>query len=232
MFEIIRADDRGHADYGWLDSRHTFSFGDYYDPNRMGFGHLRVINEDRVAPGAGFPTHPHRDMEIISLVLAGEIEHKDSMGNGSVIRAGDVQRMTAGTGVLHSEFNPSRTKPLHFLQIWIRPERQGLPPGYEQKNFAPEARAGRLLRVASQSGAEGAVTLHQDAELFVADLSSSDALTHGLAGRRGWVQVTGGLVTVNGEALSAGDGIALVEEAEARISGGDGGGQILLFDLA
>ena len=153
MFEIIRADDRGHADYGWLDSRHTFSFGDYYDPNRMGFGHLRVINEDRVAPGAGFPTHPHRDMEIISLVLAGEIEHKDSMGNGSVIRAGDVQRMTAGTGVLHSEFNPSRTKPLHFLQIWIRPERQGLAPGYEQKNFAPEARAGRLLRVASRSGA-------------------------------------------------------------------------------
>jgi redox-sensitive bicupin YhaK (pirin superfamily) len=232
MLQIIRSDDRGHAHHGWLESRHTFSFGDYYDPRRMGFGQLRVINEDRVVPGAGFPTHPHRDMEIVSLVLSGAIEHKDSMGNGSVIRAGDVQRMSAGTGVLHSEYNPSKRDPLHFLQIWIMPEQRGLEPGYEQRTFPLEARKGRLQKVGARDGADGAVTIHQDVGLYVADLGSGEAVTHPLTGRRGWVQVTGGAVTVNGEQVQAGDGVALQEEAEVRIEGTEGRGQILLFDLA
>ena len=232
MLQIIRSDDRGHAAHGWLDSRHTFSFGDYYDPRRMGFGHLRVINEDRVVPGAGFPTHAHRDMEIVSLVLGGAIEHKDSMGNGSVIRAGDVQRMTAGTGVLHSEYNPSPTEPLHFLQIWILPERAGLTPGDEQRTIPLEERRGRVRLIGSRDGRDGAVVIHQDVRLYAADLGSSDAVTHPLGGRRGWLQVTGGAVTLNGEALRAGDGAALQDELDAQLSGADGGGQVLLFDLA
>ncbi len=170
MIKLRKAEQRGHFDHGWLDTRHTFSFADYYDPEQMGFGHLRVINQDRVQPGRGFGTHGHRDMEILSYVLEGALEHKDSMGNGSVIRPGDVQRMTAGTGVMHSEFNPSRDHAVHFLQIWIVPERKGLAPGYEQKRFEPEEKAGRLRLIASRDGAGGSVTIHQDARVFAAVL--------------------------------------------------------------
>jgi len=232
MFTLRPAVERGHADHGWLDTRHTFSFADYHDPRHMGFRALRVINEDRVQPGAGFPTHPHRDMEIISYILEGGLEHRDSMGNGSVIRPGEVQRMTAGTGVLHSEFNASSDALVHFLQIWIVPSERGLTPGYEQKSFEPADARGRMRLVASPDGAHGSVTIHQDASLYVGVFSRGDAARHDLApGRHAWVQVARGEAEVNGHRLTAGDGAALSGEAGVRITG-TSSGELLVFDLA
>jgi len=233
MLMITRrlAQDRGHAQHGWLDSYHTFSFADYYDPRHMGFRTLRVINEDRVQPGKGFGTHPHRDMEIISYVLEGALAHKDSLGTGSVIRPGEVQRMTAGTGVTHSEFNPSRTEPVHFLQIWLLPERAGLPPSYEQRAFPTEEKQGRLRLVASPDGREGSVTIHQAVDLYASLLAPGQAVTHRLTpGRHAWVQVLRGTIRLNDTALSAGDGAAASEEALLTMTATDPA-EVLLFDL-
>src|SRR5512139_3056219 len=205
---------RGHAQHGWLDSRHTFSFADYYDPAHMGFRNLRVINEDRVAPGRGFGTHSHRDMEIISYVIEGSLEHKDSIGTGSVIRPGDVQRMSAGRGVLHSEFNASRDRDVHFLQIWIEPAARGIAPSYEQANVPAEAKRGRLALIAGPEGSGAAVTIHQDARLYATLLDGEERVLHALApGRRAYVHVARGRVRVNGEALGAGDAAKLEGEA-------------------
>jgi redox-sensitive bicupin YhaK (pirin superfamily) len=232
MITVRYADDRGATKVGWLDSRHSFSFGDYYDPKHMGFGPLRVINEDRVRPGAGFPTHGHRDMEIVSYVLDGALEHKDSLGTGSVIRPGEVQRMSAGTGVRHSEFNPSPDAPVHFLQIWLLPDREGLPPGYEQKAFAETEKHNRLRLVAAPDGRDGAVTIHQDARIYAALLDRDAELRHPLApSRRAWVQVARGGVDANGEDLRAGDGAAIEQEAEVSIRALTDDAEILLFDL-
>jgi hypothetical protein len=232
MIQIRRGSERGGTDLGWLDSRHTFSFGDYHDTEHMGFRTLRVLNDDRVRPGKGFGTHPHRDMEIVSIVLAGALEHKDSLGNGSVIRPGDVQRMSAGTGVLHSEFNPSPTDPTHFLQIWILPERSGLPPGYEQRAFSAAERSGRLRLVAARDGRDGAVTLHQDAEIWMALLAPGQRVAHSLRpGRHGWVQVASGEVRLGSAKLREGDGAALSGEAAAEIEGASAA-EVLVFDLA
>jgi redox-sensitive bicupin YhaK (pirin superfamily) len=233
MVTVRRAADRGTADFGWLDSRHSFSFGNYYDPDHMGFGALRVINEDRVKGGGGFPTHGHQDMEIISYVLAGALEHRDSIGTGSVIRPGDVQVMSAGTGIRHSEFNHSRKDPVHFLQIWVLPDRDGLPPRYDQKTFADADRRDRLRLVGSPDGREGSLLIHQDAEIFDAVLSGGKTITHALSGgRRSWVQVVGGAVEVNGSPAAAGDGVAVENEAQLSITAHAGGAQVLLFDLA
>ena len=230
-FLIRRADERGHADHGWLDSRHTFSFADYYDPAHMGFRALRVINQDRVLAGQGFGTHPHRDMEIVSYVLEGALEHKDSMGTSSVIRPGDVQRMTAGTGVLHSEYNPSRKDPVHFLQIWILPEKKGLKPGYEQKAFPEAERRNRLRLVASRDGRDGSLTIHQDAELYTTLLQKGQRVAHLLRpGRHAWVQVTRGGITLNGTAMSAGDGAAVSGETSLEF-GASEDAEVLMFDL-
>jgi redox-sensitive bicupin YhaK (pirin superfamily) len=230
MLTIRKAEERGHADHGWLDTHHTFSFADYYDPGHMGFGPLRVINDDTVAAGGGFPTHAHRDMEIISYVLEGALEHRDSMGTGSVIRPGDVQRMSAGTGVRHSEFNASRTAPVHFLQIWIVPERPGLPAGYEQKHFADDEKRGRLRLVASREGADGALHIQQDARVFAGLIEGGQSVEHDLAGRRAWLHLARGSATVNGVALRAGDGVAI--EGEPRITvGSEQHGEVLLFDF-
>ncbi|MBA3547471.1 MAG: pirin family protein [Nannocystis sp.] len=232
MLTIRRSHERGHADHGWLDSHHTFSFADYHDPRHMGFRTLRVINEDCVAPGKGFGTHSHRDMEIISYVLAGALEHKDSLGTGSVIRPGDVQRMSAGTGVAHSEFNSSHTEPVHFLQIWILPETRGSAPGYEQKRFEPEARSGRLRLIASRDGREGSVVIHQDVALYAALLAPGQSVTHSFApGRHGWLQVARGAVTVGDATLRAGDGAALEQTEKIEIAGVEAA-ELLLFDLA
>ena len=232
MISIRRASERGHADHGWLDTRHTFSFADYYDPAHMGFRHLRVINEDRVAPGRGFPAHAHRDMEIVSYVLEGALAHRDSLGNGSVIRPGEVQRMSAGTGVSHSEFNPSETEPLHFLQIWVLPAARGTPPGYEQKAFSPEERQGRFRLIASPDGQDGSLTIGQDVRLFGSLLRPREAAEHSLApGRHAWVQVARGSLTVDGQTLAAGDGAALSKEGFVRLTGVDDA-EVLLFDLA
>ncbi len=232
MLTVRKAAERGHADHGWLDTHHTFSFADYFDRRYMGFGPLRVINDDTVAAGGGFPPHGHRDMEIISYVLEGALEHRDSMGNGSVIRPGDVQRMSAGTGVVHSEYNASGTAPVHFLQIWILPRRGGLPSGYEQKHFTDEDKRGRLRLVASPDGAEGSVTLQQDARVYAALLGGGQAAKHAFApGRKGWLHVARGAASLNGTALAAGDGVAIEEEGEVALAGGDGGGELLLFDL-
>jgi redox-sensitive bicupin YhaK (pirin superfamily) len=231
MLDIRRAEQRGHAEHGWLDSRHTFSFADYYDPKFMGFGPLRVINEDRVQPGEGVGTHSHRDMEIISYVLEGELAHKDSMGNGSVIRPGDVQRMSAGTGVTHSEFNHSPSELVHFLQIWILPERERMRPSYEEKHFDDAEKRGRLKLVASRDGRDGSVVIHQDVALYAALLDNGEQVAHALAnGRRAWVQVTRGSVQVNGETLRAGDGAAISALPSVEIVGGEKG-EVLLFDL-
>jgi hypothetical protein len=231
MIQIRRSEERGRANHGWLDSRHTFSFAEYYDPNHMGFGPLRVINEDRVAPGAGFPTHGHRDMEIISYVLEGALEHRDSLGTRSVIRPGEIQRMSAGAGVRHSEYNPSRTEPVHFLQIWIEPDREGVTPSYEQKAFAPFELAGRLRLIASPDGRDGSVALHQDARVYATRLDSQSAVTHQLApGRRAYVQVARGEVELNGERLKAGDGAAIEAEAEIRLAS-PASAEVLVFDL-
>ena len=231
MLNIRRAEQRGHAEHGWLDSRHTFSFADYHDPKFMGFGPLRVINEDRVQPGQGFGTHSHRDMEIISYVLEGELAHKDSMGNGSVIRPGDVQRMSAGTGVTHSEFNHSKSDLVHFLQIWILPERERARPSYEEKHFSDADKRGRLKLLCSRDGRDGSVVIHQDVTLHSALLESGESVEHAIAnGRRAWVQVARGQVRVNGETLSAGDGGALTAEPSVGITGIDSA-EVLLFDL-
>jgi redox-sensitive bicupin YhaK (pirin superfamily) len=231
MITVRKSSERGASNFGWLDSKHTFSFGHYYDPRNMGFGALRVINEDIVEGGAGFGTHPHDNMEIISYVLDGALAHKDSIGTGSVIRPGDVQRMTAGTGIAHSEFNASSTDPVHFLQIWVLPEKRGLEPGYEQKSFPSEARKGRLQLVGAQDGRDGAVTIHQDLDLFVADLGKGDSVRHAMRPRRkAWVQVTRGAVTVNGETVGQGDGAALTGETEVTIAANDNA-EVLLFDL-
>jgi len=232
MLNIRHAQERGTANFGWLDSRHTFSFGHYYDPEYTGFGPLLVINEDRVQPGRGFDTHGHRDMEIISYVLDGALEHKDSMGNGSIIRPGDVQRMTAGTGVRHSEFNPSPTDQVHFLQIWISPEQDGLRPGYEQKTFSKAAKRGTLCLVGSRDGRDDSVTIHQDVDLYATQLAAGEQVTHQLtAGRKGWVQVARGRAEVNGAALRAGDGVALADEQIITLHGLEEA-ELLLFDMA
>jgi hypothetical protein len=232
MIVVRPSEERGKANHGWLDSRHTFSFADYHDPRHMGFGALRVINEDRVAPGAGFGTHPHRDMEIISYVLEGALEHKDSIGTGSVIRPGDVQRMSAGTGVQHSEFNASRSEPVHFLQIWVIPHRVGLKPSYEQKSFTAAERTNALRLVASPDGRDGSLTVHQDAKLYSGVLLPGGATQLELpAGRHVWVQVARGAVTVNGRALAEGDGAAILDEPALELAS-DEGAEVLVFDLA
>jgi redox-sensitive bicupin YhaK (pirin superfamily) len=226
------ADERGHADHGWLDTHHTFSFANYHDPRFMGFRRLRVINEDRVAPGAGFGPHPHRDMEIISYVLEGELEHQDSLGVGSVIRHGEVQRMSAGTGIVHSEFNRSQTQPLHFLQIWIEPEAAGLEPGYEQQAIDPERAKGALYLVGAPEGGNGAVTIHQDARLYMTLLAPGQEVTHSLhPSRHAWLQLAQGAVSLNGVPLKTSDGAAVSEESELVIRA-DEACELLLFDLA
>jgi redox-sensitive bicupin YhaK (pirin superfamily) len=232
MIELRPAAERGHADHGWLDSWHSFSFADYHDPAHMGFGALRVINEDRIAAGTGFGTHGHRDMEIVSYVLDGALAHKDSMGNGSVIRPGDVQRMSAGTGVLHSEFNHQQDAPTHFLQIWIQPERRGIAPGYEERHFSEGDRRGRLRLIASPDGAQGSVTIHQSARLYAGLLDGDERARLALdAGRRAYVHVARGAVSVNGRRLVAGDAAKLVGEAAVELDAGEGA-EVLVFDLA
>jgi quercetin 2,3-dioxygenase len=232
MTIVVRpAEARGKADFGWLDSRHTFSFGDYYDPQQMGFGVLRVINEDRVQPGGGFDTHGHRDMEIISYVLEGALEHRDNIGTGSVIRPGDVQRMSAGTGIRHSEFNHSQSEPVHFLQIWLLPKEQGLSPSYEQKTFVESEKRGRLRLVASSDGRDGSVIIHQDAEIYASILNEDEQVEHALPAGRGWLQVVRGAVEVNGHSLRAGDGTAVNDEPVLTVIGESDDAEILLFDL-
>jgi redox-sensitive bicupin YhaK (pirin superfamily) len=231
MLTVRKAEERGHANHGWLDSWHTFSFADYYDPREMGYGPLRVINDDTVQPGQGFGTHGHRDMEIITYVLEGALEHKDSMGNGSVIRPGNVQRMSAGTGVRHSEFNPSRAESVHFLQIWIEPRIAGARPSYEEKQFGAAGKTGRLRLIASPDGREGSVTIHQDACVYASMLDGKHAVEHPLApGRRAYVHVARGALKVNDVELSGGDGAKITEEREIRFSGAKQA-EVLLFDL-
>jgi quercetin 2,3-dioxygenase len=231
MNALRKSSERGFADHGWLKSFHTFSFAGYYDPKNIGFGPLRVINEDRVAPGQGFGKHPHRDMEIISYVLDGELEHKDSMGNGSIIRPGDVQRMSAGTGVFHSEHNPSPKTSVHFLQIWIEPDELGIKPGYEQKFFSPAEKRGKLRLVASPDGRDGSVTVRQDACLYAALIDDDERVVHKLsAGRKAYVHVARGAVTVNGQPLGSGDALKADGESEVVIERGDNA-EVLVFDL-
>jgi redox-sensitive bicupin YhaK (pirin superfamily) len=232
MILLRKADERGHADHGWLNTYHTFSFAEYYDPAHMGFHALRVINEDRVQPGRGFPTHAHADMEILTYVLAGALEHKDSLGNGSIIRPGDVQRMSAGTGVRHSEYNHSKTEGVHFLQIWILPEHRGIAPSYEQTHFAEPERHNRLRLIAAPDGRDGAVTVHQDVEVYLGTVAAGAEVTHQLhPPRHAWVHVARGAVSLNGEALTAGDGAAVTGEASLVLRG-EPSAEILLFDLA
>jgi quercetin 2,3-dioxygenase len=231
MIEIRKSQDRGQADHGWLKSQHSFSFAGYFDPQHVQFGALRVINEDRVAPGGGFGTHPHRDMEIISYVLSGELGHRDSMGNGSVIRPGDVQRMSAGTGVFHSEMNPSGTTPVHFLQIWIHPNQIGIAPGYEQKRFEEADKRGRLRLIASSDGAEGSVLIHQDARLYAGRFDASEQAALGIeTGRRVYVHLVSGELAVNGTVLSGGDALKLTEVNSLRLAQGRDA-EVLVFDL-
>ena len=230
MLTTRPAAERGHVQIDWLDSRHSFSFGEYHDPAHMGFRVLRVINEDHIAPAGGFPTHAHRDMEIVTWVLDGALEHRDSLGTGSVIRPGEVQRMSAGTGIRHSEFNASKTKPVHLLQIWLMPERAGLPPSYEQRSVSLDGAGLRLI--ASPDGRDGSLTIHQAADIWAARLPSAATTTHALApGRHAWVQVARGDVTVNGTALHAGDGAAVSDERALTLRA-DTPAELLLFDLA
>jgi redox-sensitive bicupin YhaK (pirin superfamily) len=232
MLTVRRARDRGHADHGWLDSHHTFSFADYHDPMHMGFRALRVINDDRVEPGGGFGMHPHRDMEIISYVLEGALEHKDSMGTGSVIKPGDIQRMSAGSGVLHSEFNGSRTNAVHFLQIWITPNERGVKPGYEQKSISDADKRCRLRLIASPGGRDGSVNIHADANVYATLLEKGERVQHDLAkGRGAWVHVARGAAKVEAEELQAGDG-ASTEDAGTIVIEGVDGAEVLVFDLA
>jgi redox-sensitive bicupin YhaK (pirin superfamily) len=232
QIQVLRATERGHADHGWLESYHTFSFAEYYNPRAMGFRALRVINEDRVAAGGGFPPHSHRDMEIISYVLEGALAHEDNIGNGSVIQPGDVQRMSAGTGVQHSEMNASKTEGVHFLQIWIVPDRAGHTPGYEQKAFSTAERRGRLRLVASPDGRDGSVSIHQDATIFAGLFAAGESAAHVVApGRHAWLQVAKGGIEVAGEKLSAGDAIAAVGPGELVITGA-AEAEVLVFDLS
>jgi quercetin 2,3-dioxygenase len=232
MITVRRGNERGSTRSTWLDSRHTFSFGDYYDPQHMGFSHLRVINEDRVIPGAGFPTHSHRDMEIITYVLEGSLAHKDSTGTSSVIRVGDVQRMSAGTGISHSEYNASKTEPVHFLQIWIIPNEAGLQPGYEQRSFDLRQKSGNRVLVAAPDARNGAVKLHQDAELWLADLPKGGELAFPLkARRRAWLQIVRGKVGINGATLDTGDGAGINDEVVVGVKAMEQS-EILLFDLS
>lgn len=232
MIELRKSGERGHANHGWLLSKHSFSFADYHDPAHMGFGALRVINEDQVQPGMGFGTHGHRDMEIISYVLEGALEHKDSMNNGSIIRPGDVQRMSAGKGVLHSEFNPSKSERVHFLQIWIQPNVAGIAPSYEEKHFDAASKRGNLRLVASPDGAQGSVKIHQDAHLYAALVDGVERVAHTLAGgRRAYVHVARGSVTVNGTALEAGDAAKITQADQVILEGGRQA-EVLVFDLA
>ncbi len=231
MITVRKSSDRGHADHGWLLTYHSFSFADYYDPQQMGWGKLRVINEDRVQPGKGFGTHSHQDMEIISYVLEGQLQHKDSMGNGTIIRPGDVQRMSAGTGVQHSEFNPSPSTLVHFLQIWIEPERSGINPGYEQKFFAPEEKRGRLRLVASRDGHEGSVTIHQHADVYASLLSPGEQVRHRIAaGRIAYLHLVKGSARINGTQLRTGDGAKIESEQDLVIVANEDS-ELLLFDL-
>ncbi|HEU4427425.1 MAG TPA: pirin family protein [Myxococcota bacterium] len=231
MIRIRRAEERGHTRTSWLDSRHTFAFGSYVDPAHLGFRSLRVINEDRVAPGQGFATHGHRDMEIVTYVLSGVLAHRDSLGTGSEIRPGEVQRMSAGTGITHSEFNVSGSESVHFLQIWILPEEAGLTPSYEQRAFPESERRGTLRLVASREGREGSLRVHQDASVFATSLSAGEKLTHALApGRHAWVQVARGGILLNGETLAAGDGAALSETREIELRAREAS-ELLVFDL-
>ena len=228
MLQVRHRDERGHFDHGWLNTYHTFSFDRYYDSQHMGFRALRVINEDRVAPAQGFGTHPHRDMEIITYILEGALEHKDSMGTGSIIRPGEVQRMSAGTGITHSEFNPSKSEPVHLLQIWILPEARGIKPSYEQKQINRGEMKGKLRLIASREPSDDGVRIHQDVRLY-GTILNGDAVRHELEhGRYAWVQIARGSVDVNGAALAAGDGIAISDEPQLTLSGN---GEALLFDL-
>ncbi len=232
MITIRRANERGHFDHGWLNTFHTFSFDQYYDPRYMGFRTLRVINEDFVASGRGFPKHGHRDMEIITYILEGALKHEDSMGNGSVIRPGDVQRMTAGTGVRHSEQNASDSERVHLLQIWILPHTVGLEPGYEQKAFSEDERRGRLRLIASEDGRDGSVQVHQDVTLYASILAAGNGVEHAMDARRyAWIQVARGAISVNGEKADQGDGVVVVGEANVGISAEEDA-ELLLFDLA
>jgi len=231
MIKIRKANERGHANHGWLDTYHTFSFADYYDPQHMGYASLRVINEDYVQPGKGFGTHGHRDMEIITYILEGALEHKDSMGNGSVIRPDDVQRMSAGTGVQHSEFNPSPSEVVHLLQIWIEPDVTGIKPSYEEKHFDAASKRGKLRLIASRDGRDGSVTIHQDASVYAALIDGSERASHGLAsGRKAYVHVARGRVTVGGHALAAGDALKADGESTLVLEHGTKA-EVLLFDL-
>lgn len=232
MITIRRSQERGHINHGWLDTYHTFSFDKYYDPRHMSFGSLRVINEDRVAAGHGFPTHSHRDMEIITYILEGGLAHQDSMGNGSIIKPGEVQRMTAGTGVAHSEANPSADEAVHLLQIWIMPNQRGLTPGYEQKMFPDESKQGKLALIASQNGREGSVTINQDADVYASKLDAGQSITHMTAGsRKVWIQVARGSVRVNEVDLQQGDGAALTDEMKITVEAKEPA-EILLFDMS
>ncbi|MBV8313902.1 MAG: pirin family protein [Planctomycetaceae bacterium] len=231
MITIRPARERGHGQHGWLDTRHTFSFNDYYDPRHMGFRVLRVINEDRVRPGQGFGTHGHRDMEILSYVLEGALAHRDSLGTGSVLRPGEVQCMTAGTGIRHSEFNPSEVEPAHFYQIWLLPDRPGLPPRYDQRTFPEEERRGRLRVVASSDGRDGSLTIHQAAEVFLSSLATGERVEHEPAsGRHAWLQVLRGAVQLNGLPLAAGDGAAVSDETFLTALATEPS-EVMLFDL-
>lgn len=232
MIELRKANERGHFDHGWLNTFHAFSFSDYYDPAHMGFRSLRVINDDRVAPGQGFGMHGHRDMEIITYVLDGALAHRDSLGNGSMLRPGELQHMTAGTGVRHSEFNPSDTDEVHLYQIWLVPNRTGLTPSYEQKAFPEEERRASLRLVASPTGERGSLTIHQDARIYLSTLQAGETVAHVLQpGRHAWLQVLRGQVALNGLSLAAGDGAALSAEAKVEITGQDNA-EVMLFDLA
>lgn len=231
MLQVRKGEDRGPAEHGWLSSRHSFSFAGYHDPAHMGFGPLRVINEDRVQPGQGFGTHAHQDMEIISYVLDGALEHKDSMGTGSVIRYGDVQRMSAGTGVQHSEFNHSNREPVHFLQIWIIPERRGIAPSYEEKHFPTESKRGRLRLIASDDGREGSVLVHQDVAIYASIVDGADRLQHALEpGRIAYLHLIRGSLSANGIALKGGDALKITDEMAVVVDGGNDA-EFLLFDL-
>ncbi len=232
MIRLRKASERGHFDHGWLDTRHTFSFSRYHDPRYLGFRALRVVNEDRVQPGQGFGNHGHEDMEIVTYVLSGALAHRDSLGTGSTLRPGELQRMTAGTGITHSEFNPSKTEPVHFYQIWLLPEREGLEPSYEQRAYPEEERHNRLRLVASPDGSEGSLNIRQDARIFLATLVGDREVSHEVpSDRHAWVQVLRGGVSLNGLTLSAGDGAAVSAESQLTIRA-DGLSEVLLFDLA
>lgn len=234
MITVRPGNERGHANHGWLETYHSFSFANYYDPKHMGFRALRVINEDHIQPGRGFGAHGHRDMEILTYVLAGTLEHRDSLGTGALIQAGEVQRMSAGTGIVHSEFNPSETEPVHLLQIWILPDQSGLPPSYEQRSFSPAEKLGQLRLIAAKEGREAALTLHQDLDLYATILEPTDRVVHPLnRDRHAWVQIVRGHASLNGQPLEAGDGAAVSGSSTPEISlSTSSGAEILLFDLA